>query len=82
MNGLLCLINYKDAPLFDALRRRWSFSPLKYYKMIDVDNKDQDVENVQTITIKYVEPLDQRLEKWFSCEDMKFIKQELITLRR
>lgn len=58
MNALLCLINYKDAPLFDMLRKRWSFSPLKYYKFIDVENKEQDVENLQTITIKYVEPLD------------------------
>eukprot|EP00703_Trepomonas_sp_PC1_P004546 JAP92060.1 Hypothetical protein TPC1_16115 [Trepomonas sp. PC1] len=80
-DGLLCLINYDDE-LSQQLRVKWSKSQLKYYKLIESDDPDRDVDNFEEIPIKYVEPLDRRLEKWFACNDVQFVKQELTSLRR
>lgn len=40
------------------------------------------MEQYEEIDVKFVEPLDVRLERWFSCADVGFVRQELNTLRR
>ncbi|CAL6087611.1 Conserved_hypothetical protein [Hexamita inflata] len=80
-DALICLIDYKGT-LYKNLRERWSISGLKYYKLIENEDPDRDVESYEEVPIKYVEPLDIRLAKWFSCKDLPFIKNELNTLRR
>lgn len=82
--ALVSLIDYRGAQ-YDALRARWAGSNLKYYRVLKAEEVEAsmgasttsgaaDVENVEEIPIKYVEPLDQRLEKWFSCRDARFVQ--------
>lgn len=87
-DALIALINYKEAK-YDELRARWSSSNLKYYRLISpgedmaasgagdstvsATSAPADVESVEEVPIKYVEPLEDRLRRWFSCEDLRFV---------
>lgn len=80
-DALLCLINYKGK-FYEQLRQKWASSQLKYYKLIESDDPERDVDNFEEIPVKYIEPLDRRLERWFACNDSAYTRQELTSLRR
>lgn len=72
--ALVHLIDYQGQ-LYDNLRARWAASTLRYYKVLPApEDAEVDVENVEEIHIRYVEPLEQRLAHWFSCSDSRFIR--------